>query len=79
MTIRKPLMPSAVIIFQISSLSEIKMVSLNAADTICLMARLCVYEFLRDEQERVVQRSTAFHLIRQIQSVSISESYVYSI
>lgn len=73
MIIRKPVMPSAVIIFQISSLSEIKMVSLNAADTICLIACSCAYEFLRDEQERV-QRSTAFHLIYQIQSVHIEES-----
>lgn len=66
MIIHKPLMPTAVTIFQISSLSEIKMVPLDAADKICLMACLCVYEFLRDEQEGVVQRSTAFHLIHQI-------------
>lgn len=58
--------PTAVIIFQISCLSEIKMVPLDAADTICLVACLCVYEFLRGEQEGVVQRSTVFHLIYQI-------------
>lgn len=44
-------MPTAVIIFQISFLSEIKMVPLDAVDTICLLACLCVYEFQRDEQE----------------------------
>lgn len=66
MIIHKSLMLTAVLIFQISSFSVIKMVPLDAADTICLMACLCVYEFLRDEQEGVVQRSTAFHLIYQI-------------
>lgn len=58
MIIHKPLVPTAVIIFQISSISEIKIVPLDAADTICLM--VCIYEFLRDEREGAVQRSTAF-------------------
>lgn len=64
MIIHKTLVPTAVIIFQIFSLSEIKIVPLDAADTICLM--VCVYEFLGAEQEGTVQRSTAFHLIYQI-------------
>lgn len=79
MIIHKPLMPSVVIIYQISFLSEIKMVPLDAADTICLMACMCVYEFLRYEQEGAVQRSTDFHLcIRcsQYQIISIRVFYV---
>lgn len=38
------------------------MASLSAADTICLMACLCVYEFLRDEQKRVVQRCFSLNM-----------------
>lgn len=66
MIIYKPLMPNVAIIYQISSLSEIKMVPLDAADTICLMACICVYEFLIYEQEGAVQRSTDFHLTYQM-------------
>lgn len=77
MIIHKALILTEVIIYQISSLSEIEMMPLDAADTICLMACLCFYEFLRDEREGVVQRSTDLHLMYQIVSVYISKSCIF--